>query len=115
MQALLRLDGIEKVRAGLQKIANAAERELRPLVAAESDARVNLLRAMGISELAKQKVLDAANEARTVLGLAPLVELTDSTSLRSGLEAPPTAKPQRIVKAQAAADVGKAGGSATAG
>lgn len=105
VQALLRLDSIEKVRAGLQKIANAAERELRPLGTAESDARENLLRALGISELAKQKVLDAANEKRAVLGLAPIVELTDSTSLRDGLETPTPAKPQRVVKAQASTDI----------
>lgn len=105
VQALLRLDSIEKIRAGLLKIANAAERELRPLTTAESDSRENLLRALGISELTKQRVLDAANEKRAVLGLAPLVELTDSRSLRDGLETPAPAKPQRIVKAQAATDV----------
>ena len=105
VQALLRLDSIEKVRAGLQKIANAAERELRPLGKAESDARENLLRALGVSELAKQKVLDAANGKRAVLGLAQIVELTDSTSLRDGLETPAPAKPQRVVKAQASTDI----------
>lgn len=105
VQALLRLESIEKVRAGLQKIANAAERELRPLAGAESDARDNLLRALGISELAKQRVLDSANERRAVLGLASLLELTDSTSLRDGLETPTPAKPQRVVKAQATSDL----------
>lgn len=105
VQALLRLESIEKVRAGLLKIANTAEREIRPLTTAESDARENFLRALGISELAKQKVLDAANEKRTVLGLASLVELTDSTSLRDGLETQTPATPQRIVKKQASTDL----------
>lgn len=105
VQALLRLGSIEKVRAGLLRIANAAKRELDPLTTGEREARENLLRALGISELTKQKVLDAANEKRAVLGLAPLIDLTDSSSLRDGLETPPAAKPQRIVKAQASSDV----------
>ncbi|MCP5359891.1 MAG: AAA family ATPase [Steroidobacteraceae bacterium] len=105
VQALLRLESIEKVRAGLLKIANATDREIRPLTTAESAARDNFLRALGISELTKQKVLDATNEKRTVLGLASLVELADSTSLRDGLETPTPATPQRIVKKQASTDL----------
>lgn len=105
VQALLRLDNIEKVRGGLLKIANAADKEVQLLKRAESEARDNLLRAIEITELTSQKVLDATNEKRSTLGLAKLVELTDSTSLKDGLETPQQAKPQRVVKAQASTDL----------
>src|SRR5439155_22572537 len=50
IQALLHLDQIERVRLGLQKIANSCDRQLQPLVAAVNDARVNLLRALELTE-----------------------------------------------------------------
>jgi recombinational DNA repair ATPase RecF len=105
VQALLRLDSIERVRAGLLRIANSAERALRPLTEMASEARGNLLRVLGIPELTQQKVREAANEKRETLGLAPLAELTESTSLKDGLGTPTPARPQRIVKAQASIDI----------
>src|SRR5271170_7543817 len=51
VQALLRLDEIEKLRTVLQKIANACSRALPDLERAENDARKNLLAALGEPQL----------------------------------------------------------------
>lgn len=105
VQALLHLERVEKVRAGLQKVANARERQLPGLEAAAKAARDHLLQALNFAELTPAAVLAAANEKRSILGLAPLPELTDKTSLKDGLAAPTPAQIQRIPKVQAAADI----------
>jgi hypothetical protein len=107
VQALLHLDQVERVRAGLQKIANACERQLPNLSAFAAEARANLLRALGITELTKDKVLAATNAQRATLGLPALTELAlaDTTSRRDGSATPRPAEPQRISKIQALADV----------
>jgi recombinational DNA repair ATPase RecF len=105
VQALLHLDQVDRVRAGLQKIANACERPLSGLGTSAADARANLLRALGIAELTKDKVLAATNAQRATLGLLALTELTDTTSLRDGLATARAAEPQRISKIQALADI----------
>lgn len=105
VQALLHLDRVEDVRVGLQKIANGAERQLPSLLAAVKLASDNLLRALAITELTSEKLLAATNAQRAILGLPALPELTATTSLRDGLGAPSTAKPQPILKAQAVADL----------
>ncbi len=105
VQALLHLDQVEQVRVGLQKIANSCENQLVPLGTASTQARDNLLRALEMSELTREKVLSAANAQRTILGLSPLTDLTEATSLKDGMATPEPAKPQRIPKAQALADI----------
>jgi len=105
VQALLHLDQVEQVRVGLQKIANSCEKQLIPLGGAVSQARENLLRALEISEFTRQKVLTAANAHRAALGLPPLTDLTESTSLKDGMAAPAPTKPLRIPKTQALADL----------
>ena len=57
VQALLHLDQVEQVRVGLQKIANSLREAVGPLGTAVTQARENLLRALGMSELTKEKVL----------------------------------------------------------
>lgn len=109
VQALLHLDRVEQVRAGLQKIANGAERQLPLLESNAKTATENLQRALGISELNTEKSLAAVNAQRTILGLQTLVELTLTTSLKDGLAAHIAAKPQPIPKAQAQADIQAAG------
>ncbi len=71
VQALLRLEEIEKLRTVLQKIANACKRELSPLNRAENDAVTSLMSALGVAALTKGSVLQAANAMREVLGLSP--------------------------------------------
>lgn len=105
VQALLHLDQIEKVRGGLQKIANSCERGLPQLEGFGNEARHSLLRALNVTQLTGDKVLTATNAQRTVLGLAELKELTDKTSLRDGLATPLSGQAQPISKAQAQADV----------
>jgi DNA repair exonuclease SbcCD ATPase subunit len=96
VQALLHLDQVEKVRGGLQKIANTCERQLVPLGTAATQARDNLLRALEMTELTKENVLAAANAQRAILGLPALAELTQTTSLKDGMATPGPVQPQRI-------------------
>ena len=105
VQALLHLDQVEQVRAGLKRIASACEKQLPALNGAAAEARASLLHALGIAELTKDKVLAAANAQRSILGLSALTELSDTTSLRDGLAAPGPGQPQHIPKIQALADV----------
>jgi len=105
VQALLHLDQVEKVRAGLQKIANNREKQLAPLASATAQARDNLLRALDIATLTADNVLAAANPQRALLGLPPLAELTPTSSLKDGMSTPSPLKPQRIPRAQAIQDI----------
>jgi len=105
VQALLHLDQVEQVRSGLQKIANASEKQLPALEAAVKQAADNLLRAMGLPELTKARVLEATNAQRRILELSPLADLTQTTSLKDGISVLIAAKPQRIAKAQAQVDI----------
>jgi len=105
VQALLHLDQVEQVRIGLKKIANTCEKQLSALNAPASETRANLLRALGITELTKDRALAATNAQRAILGLPALIELTDATSLKDGLATPGPAQPQQIPKTQALADI----------
>ena len=105
VQALLHLDQVEQVRTGLKKIANACEKQLSGLNGPVTEARANLLRALGITELTKDKVLAAANAQRAILGLPGLTELGDATSLKDGLATPGPAHPRHSSKSQALADI----------
>ena len=105
VQALLHLDRVEQVRVVLQKIANSSERQLVPLGTASAQARENLLRALGISELTNEKVLAAANAQRLILGLPVLADVNETTSLKDGMVAGDSAKPHRIPKNSALADI----------
>jgi hypothetical protein len=105
IQALLHLSEIEQVRVGLQKVANACDRQVQPLANAANEARANLLRALNLTEFSGEKILTAANEQRSILTLAALPELTVTTSLKHGMAAPKPGTPVRISKAQALADI----------
>jgi len=105
VQALLHLDQVEQVRVGLQKIANSCEKQLPPIDTAVTLARENLLRALGLAELTKEKMLNAANAQRAILGLPMLADLIESMSLKDGMATPGPAKPQLIPKTQALADI----------
>jgi len=105
IQALLHLSEIEQVRVGLQKIANACDRQVQPLANAANEAQANLLRALNLTEFSSEKILAAANEQRSILALLALPELTATTSLKDGMAAPKPGTPVRIPKAQALADI----------
>ncbi len=105
VQALLQLNDLEVLRERLQRIANAAEREVQPLAQALTSGRDALIRAMGIPEPSKEAVLAAANERRAILSLPPLPALEATTSLRDGLESQESGSPIQIAKTQATADI----------
>jgi hypothetical protein len=79
------VEDIEKLRTVLRKIANACTRELLPLDRAGRDAVTGLRNALGVAELTRASVLEAANAMREVLGLSPLTALEATTSLKDGL------------------------------
>jgi hypothetical protein len=103
VQALLQLDAVENVRAVLQKIANARQREINPLKRTRAQAQEQLLSALEVSQWNTTKVLAAVNARRAVLGLAPLGAITATTSLRDGLAAAGSSAPARLPKAQTVA------------
>lgn len=106
VQALLRLDDVEKLRVILQRVANAADRELPRLQRDESDATRNLLSALGIPQLSKAAVLIAVNNHRQILGLKAMDDLEATTSLKDGLETTSSATTtSRPPKAQVLADI----------
>jgi hypothetical protein len=107
VQALLRLDAVDSVRAIIQKITNGCQRAVGPLARAKGQARDQLLAALQIPEWNTARVLAAVNEKRQQLGLAPLAALTATTSVRDGLATATSGSPQsRIAKVQAIADLG---------
>lgn len=105
VQALLHLDRVDKIRGSLGSIANNAERSAASLQSATNSAQIHLLRGLEIANLSKDRALAAVNSRRTVLGLNPLDDLKDTTSLKDGLETAKTALAQRIPKGQAIADI----------
>lgn len=104
VQALLRLDQVEQVRANLQKVANALEKQIAPLDGSAKQAKEQFLRVTGLTDMGKEAVLAAANSRRTILGLPAITEFTPTTSLKDGMAAK-TLEGQRIPKAQAIADI----------
>lgn len=105
VQALLRLDAIGTLRSTLLKIANASKREVEPLKRERLCAQDLLLRALDIGQMQKEKLLEAVNLKRAILGLEPLIDLIATTSIKDGL-ASKTANPASPVpKVQAVADL----------
>lgn len=105
VQVLLHLDQVAQVRGGLQKIANACEKQLGILNAAVVDARKNLLLVIGVPELTMERVLAATNTRRVTLGLPALADMSEIVSLKDGMATPGPTKPQPIPKVQAVADI----------
>ena len=106
VQALLRLDDIEKLRTVLNKISNACTKEVEPLARLETDAINSLLTVLAIPQLSKTLMLTAANSARAVIGLAPLIDIDATTSLKDGLATTPAASTvTRVPKAEATKDL----------
>jgi len=108
VQALLKLDDVEKVRASFTTIVNGTLNQIRNAETAVGTARTQLMAAMKIEELRPPMILEAANERRAVLGLGALTELTKDTSLKGGVGAGSgmSKKPQ-VIRAVAVAELGK--------
>ena len=106
VQTLLRLDDVEKLRAVLQKIANACAKDLQGFERAEADAIKSFLRALDAPQFRNKAVLDAVNPRRETLGLAPLTDLDPTTSMKDGLATTTASRsPSRVPKVQAVADL----------
>jgi recombinational DNA repair ATPase RecF len=104
VQALLRLEEIEKVRTSLNSIDNATTREANICESALAQAKRLLLQALGINDLLKSEVLSAVNKYRAVISLEPLPSLEANTSLKEEMNSATTAKP-KVLKQQAKNDL----------
>ncbi len=107
IQALLRLDRVETFRITLQKVANAKQREIAPLKRLKTQVQEQLLTALEIASLDKDKLLEAVNKRRKILTLPPIIELSATTSLRDGLDTPPIGRISQVPKTQSLADIKK--------
>lgn len=105
VMALLRLEEIEKLRAVLQKIANAEAKKPPQLSRLKDDAGKRLVESLGIARPATAAILDAVNGRRRLLGLAELEKLEAGTSLREGVAATEASAPPRVTKIQATEDL----------
>ena len=106
VQALLRLEELETIRATLQKIANAEERSATTLGRLQREAADNLQRALVITQLGKTKVLEAVNARREFLTLPIIATLEATTVLNDGVVTAAGAVPMsRVPKIQAQDDI----------
>jgi hypothetical protein len=85
IQALLRLNQVEVLRKNLVKISNASEKEKKDFERVKKQAAENLAQALEITEINKDKILEAVNARRSILSLDPLTDLTATTTLNDGL------------------------------
>lgn len=109
VQALLRLERVEKVRQSLQTILNSCNSDGKRIDQAVVRAQENLVRALGIPVLSKKQIIDAVNQRRQILMLEPLTDLGPDTSLKIGLGAGQeehAARP-KVPKRQAASDTSR--------
>jgi len=108
VQALLRLDSVGEMRLNLKTVSNSCERELKDFSRVKIHAGESLSQALEIIGLDHEKIIEAANIRRVILGLAPLTELTSTTVLNDGLESgTKTASTPKINKALASEDAKK--------
>jgi len=106
IQALLKLEQVEKVRALLQRISNGHKRDLESFKMAYSQATQNLGRSLGISHVEDKGILDSVNKRRAILNLAPIEALIETTSLKDGLStASSNNQTLRIPKVQVISDI----------
>lgn len=108
VMALLRLEQVEAIRATLQRISNASERDRKAKEITRKEAASALLGALGIPKLAVAELLPAVNERRATLSLPALQAFDAQTSIRDGLAAAAAAAaaaPMRVQKAEAQANL----------
>ncbi len=107
VQALLRLEQIEKVRQSLQRVANNSKNQAKQANEARDHARFELQQALGIAKLDPKNILAVVNERRATLQLPALPELTKDTSFLEGLaaNAAKSGQQQKILKKVSLADV----------
>lgn len=104
IQALLRLDRVERVRQSLTTITNSLKKEGKRIDQDSTQAGTNLLRALGISQLREKDIIEAANQRRKILQLNALTELKADTSLKSGIAQPEKGAAASKISKKAALD-----------
>ena len=108
VQALLRLDKVENLRTIFMKVMNSTKKEAGSLKTEKGVSQQSLLQALQITDLSGAKLLTAVNTQRSLLGLADITVLTNTTSLKDGLYATTSASSSgRVPKVQALADIKK--------
>lgn len=106
IQALLRLDEVGELRSTLKTISNSCKKEAEAYKKIRNEARDNLAKALEIPEFTSDKLLDAANARRTLLGLPSIEALTSTTSLHDGLKTAGKSAPVvKVNKIEAVADL----------
>ncbi|MES2953021.1 MAG: AAA family ATPase [Patescibacteria group bacterium] len=86
IQALLRLDQLGDLRSTLKTISNTCNKEKIGAKKAADEARESLAKGLEIPELKPEKLLEAVNIRRVILGLAPIDTLTNTTILHDGVK-----------------------------
>ena len=85
IQALLRLESIDGIRANLKTAANRTKSAHTAAVAARESAADALRRHLDLPKLESEQVLVVINSHRRTLGLEELAELTATTSFSEGV------------------------------
>ncbi|MES2825647.1 MAG: AAA family ATPase [Pseudomonadota bacterium] len=85
VQALLRLEEVDSVRALLVKIFNTSQRKLEYCNKSKVLSTDNLLRGVNIPKLSVVALLNAVNEKRSLLSLPALSEINSTTSVKDGV------------------------------
>jgi hypothetical protein len=93
VQALLRLEQIEKVRTSLQRVSNEAKRDVMRAEADDARHKQDFFQHLGHKAPKKTDLLHAVNERRTLLNLAPVTDLAPPGALKAGVSAETSKEP----------------------
>ncbi|MEX2536370.1 MAG: AAA family ATPase [Trueperaceae bacterium] len=86
VQALLRLEHLEKLRKSFTSFRNTCRQEATRVESLASSAEKDLCRALDIQKLEWERLREKVNEARSVLGLVAIAPINDESSLVEGLD-----------------------------
>jgi len=86
VQALLKMDSIDKIRAVLKKLDNDTKNAVKEKESARETAKNNLLIHLGIQTININEILEKTNKCRHTLGLKKLIEINSNTEFDSGIK-----------------------------
>lgn len=86
VQALLRLEQLEKTRASLQRVANDTRKEHESAKEEETRALQDFFKHLGKPNPKKEDLISAVNERRSLLKLPPVTDLTLPNALKEGVK-----------------------------
>jgi recombinational DNA repair ATPase RecF len=102
VQALLKLDDVEKIRTALKKIVNECTKANEHAKNQLDQTRGQLVSALKIPQLTVPAMLQSVNERRNILGLESLAEIGKDTSLKAGIVGAGANQKSALVKKGAA-------------